>query len=223
LGGDPFRLCIDLNVWVNDFLAVARNVPGTAARFIVEAVQDGRSGVGPIQLVVSHSMLSRLFTVLVRKGATTDSAMQFITLIENLSRLGPCRDFPHIVLGGGYISTRDARMPVYDPYDPAVTPPVYDPEDGRVIDAAIAGRADALVTANFRDFTERHDTVVSRGRVHIRHTAGHDLYVVQPKEMAAWLRSGKPPQPAAPTDDADATVGEDASVASVASDGFARK
>lgn len=220
MGGDPFRLCVDLNVWVNNFLAIARNRRGTAARFIVESVQDGRSGVGPVQLVVSHSMLSRLFTVLMKKGAAVDSATQFITLVENLSRLGPCQDFPHIVLGGGFIPTRDARMPVYDPYDPAVTPPLYDPEDGRVIDAAIAGRADALVTANFRDFAERHDTVISLGRVHIRHTAGRDLYVVQPKEMAAWLRSGQRPQPAAPTDDASATISEEAPVSS---DAFSRK
>jgi len=193
LVAEPFRLCIDLNVWVGNFLALARNLRGTASQAIVEAVQDGRSGVGPIQLVVSHAMLSRLLTVLVRKGATLDSAAQFISLIENISRLGPCGEFPHVVLGSGFIPTLDAKTPVYDPYDPSVVPPPYDPEDGRVIETAIEGRADALATANFRDFVERHDTVVAAGRVHIRHTAGRDLYIVRPKEMAAWLRSGQRP------------------------------
>src|ERR1700759_1542464 len=138
LAADPFRLCIDLNVWINNFLATAKNLRGTASRSIVEAVQDGRSGVGRIQLVISHTMLSRLLTVLLRKGASLDSATRFISLIENISRLGPCSEFPHVVLGGGFIPTRDVKMPVYDPYDHTTTPPPYDPEDGRVIDTAIA-------------------------------------------------------------------------------------
>ena len=134
---------------------MAKKLRGTASQFIVDAVLDGRSGVGPIQLIVSHAMLSRLMDVLVRKGASLDSAAQFISLIDNISRLGPSSLFPHLVLGGGVIPTRDARAPIHDPYDPAALPPAYDPEDGRVIDAAIAGRADALVTANFRDFADR--------------------------------------------------------------------
>jgi predicted nucleic acid-binding protein len=194
LRAEPFRLCLDLNIWVANFLAQARNLRGTAAQAIVEAVQDGRSGIGSIQLVVSHAMLSRLLTVLLRKGASLDSAAQLISLIENISRLGPRGEFPHLVLGGGFIPTRDAKAPVNDPYDPKFVAPPYDPEDGRVIDTAIAGRADALATANFRDFLERHDTVIVAGRVHIRHTAGHDLYIVQPREMAAWLRNGRRPE-----------------------------
>jgi hypothetical protein len=220
LAADPFRLCIDLNVWVNNFLAIAKNLQGTASRSIVEAVQDGRSGVGPIQLVVSHTMLSRLLTVLLRKGATLDSATRLISLIENISRLGPCSEFPHVVLGGGFISTRDAKMSVYDPYDHTATPPPYDPEDGRVIDTAIAGRADALVTADFRDFVDQHDTIIARGCVHIRHTAVGDLYIVQPKEMVAWLRSGQRPTPAKSIADEHNTAGEEAAAPS---DPFSRK
>ena len=209
MAADPFKLCVDLNVWVSNFLAIAKNFQGTASQFIVAAVQDGRSGVGPIQLVISHTMLSRLLTVLLRKGATVDSATQFISLIENLSRLGPCHNFPYVVLGGGVIPTRDAKARVYDPYGSSAAAPPYDPEDGRVIDTAIAGRADALVTANFSDFIEPHDTIIVRGRVHIRHTAGHELYIVQPKEMATWLRSGQRPKPTGPTDDVRGTINED--------------
>jgi PIN domain len=190
---EPFRLCVDLNVWVSNYLAIAKNLRGTVSQYIVEAVQDGRSAVGPIQLVVSHAMLSRLLEVLTRKGASLDSATRFISLIEAISRLGPSGDFPHVVLGGGAIPTRDARMPIYDPYDLAALPPRFDLEDDRVIDTAIARRANALVTANIRDFVERHDTVISPNRVHIRHSAGHDLFIVRPAEMAAWLRTGKMP------------------------------
>lgn len=193
---EAFRLCVDLNVWVNNYLAIANDLRGTVSQFIVDAVQDGRSGVGPIQLVVSHAMLSRLFDVLTRKGASLDSATQFISLIESISSLGPSGDYPHLVLGGGVIPTGDARAPNYEPHDSTGIPPRYDREDGRVIDTAIAGRAHALVTANFRDFIERHDTVITPQRVHIRHTARHDLFIVQPPEMAAWLRTGEPPSSA---------------------------
>jgi len=134
-------------------------------------------------------MLSRLLDVLTRNGANLDSASRFISLIEAISRLGPSGDFPHVVLGGGVIPTRDARMPIYDPYDLAALPPRSDLEDGRVIDTPIAGRANALVTANSRDFVDRHDTVISPDRVHMRHTAGHDVFIVRPGEMAAWLSS----------------------------------
>lgn len=190
---DPLQLCVDLNVWVSNFLAMAKNLRGTASQFIVEAVQSGRAGVGPIQLVVSHAMLTRLLAVLTRKGASLNSATQYISLIENISRLGPSYEFPHVVLGGGFIPTRDAKAPLYDPYDPTFKPLPYDSEDGRVIDTAIAGRADALATANFRDFIERHGAIITPQRIHIRHTANHDLYIVQPKEMVIWLRSGNRP------------------------------
>ena len=190
---DPFRLCIDLNVWVRCYLAHAGNLRGTASQFIIEAVQDGRSGVGPIQLVVSHAMLDRLHGVLLRKGASLDSSTQFISLIASISRLGPSGSFPHLVLGGGVNPTGDARMPVYDPYDLKAIAPRFDPEDGRVIDVAVAGRAHALVTSNFRDFADRHDRVISPGRVHVRHTAALDVFIAQPAEMAAWLRTGTAP------------------------------
>jgi hypothetical protein len=202
LPSSPFRLCVDLNVWIGNFLAIANGLRGTASQFIIDAIQNGRSGVGPIQLIVSHTMLSRLVDVLMRKGAGLDSAAQFISLIEHMSRLGPSCDFPHVVLGGGFFPTQDARMQIRDPYDPAAHSPPYDPEDGRVIDTAIAARAHALVTANLRDFTERHDTVISPGRVHIRHTANHELYVVHPKEMVVWLRTGNRPTRLSPSNDA---------------------
>ncbi|GAB6845362.1 putative nucleic acid-binding protein [Methylorubrum rhodinum] len=190
-----FRLCVDLNVWIAHFLAEAKGARVSAARSVVQAVQEGRSGLGPVQLVVSHTMLSRLQDVLIRKGATPESSGRLIDLIASFARLGPAPEFPRMVLGGGVEPTRDARPPLHDPYDPAFLPKPTDTEDGRVIDTALAGRADALVTANFRDFAHHGDTVILRGRLHIRRTAEHDLVIVRPQEMAEWLRSGRRPSP----------------------------
>jgi predicted nucleic acid-binding protein len=188
-----FRVCLDLNVWVKQYLAEMNGLKGTAAQDIVEAVQTGRSTIGPIQLVVSHTMLSRLQDVLVGKGASPETADRLTANIAAFSRLGPSYEYPHLVFGGGVEPTRDARMPIYDPYDPGFAPAREDREDGRVLDTAIAGRADALVTENFRDFVHHADRVLLRNRVHVREMAVHSLTIVRTREAREWLRTGSLP------------------------------
>jgi predicted nucleic acid-binding protein len=192
----PLRLCVDLNVWIGAFIADAKGVGGTASQAVVEAVRDGRAAVGPVQLVVSHAMLTRLLDVLSRHGATERTASLFVAAIESFALLGPAGEAAHVVLGGGVLATRDARMTMYDPYDPAASPKPSDREDGRVLDAAVAGRADALVTANLKDFVEPGDEIVVPGRVAIKRLATGPLVCLRPQEMAAWLRTGRAPAPA---------------------------
>jgi hypothetical protein len=187
------RLCIDLNVWVGAFIADAKGVSGTASQAVVGAVKDGHAAVGPVQLVVSHAMLTRLHDVMRRRGASPRTAGRYVALIESFARLGPSGEHAHVVLGGGVLPTADARMPHYDPYDPATAPAPPDREDGRVLDAATAGRADALVTANFRDFAHPSDEIVVAGRVAVKKLAQGPLIVLRPQEMATWLRTGASP------------------------------
>lgn len=190
-----FRLCVDLNVWIAAFIANARGKTGTASQTVVRAVQEGRAALGPLQLVISHAMLSRLHQVLTRQGVSLDEVSRFVSLIHALAVVGPAAEPPHLVLGGGVLPIRDARMRERDPYDAASVSASLDVEDGRVLDVAVAGRADALVTWNFDDFTERSDSIVIAGRVHVRETAAHRLTIVRTPEMATWLRSGERPQP----------------------------
>ena len=192
-GVTAFRLCVDLNVWVRQFLAEAAGRRGTASQVIVQAVLDGRAGVGPLQLVISHTMLSRLQTVMTRRGVDAETARHFTDTIASFALLGPAPEFPHLVLGGGVQPTREAIRQICDPYDPSFVHEPYDPEDGRVLDTALAGRADALVTGNFRDFAHYADDVVARGRVHIRTTAGASLWIVHHEDMARWLQTGLRP------------------------------
>lgn len=192
-GVTAFRLCVDLNVWVRQFLAEAAGRRGTASQVIVQAVLDGRAGVGPLQLVISHTMLSRLQTVMTRRGVDAETARHFTDTIASFALLGPAPEFPHLVLGGGAQPTREAIRQICDPYDPSFVHEPYDPEDGRVLDTALAGRADALVTGNFRDFAHYADDVVARGRVHIRTTAGASLWIVHHEDMARWLQTGLRP------------------------------
>lgn len=190
----PFRLCVDLNVWMAWVLSRAKGRRDTAAHVIAEAIEEGRSALGPIQLIVSHVMLSRLVDAMIREGFAGERAHRNARLIGMLATLGPSGQAPHLVLGGGVAPTRDAIPLRYDPYDVAVVPTPVDREDGRVLDTALAGCADALVTSNIRDFRDHHDEIVAEGRIHIRRTADHRLIIIRTREMAAWLRTGIAPE-----------------------------
>lgn len=187
------RLCVDLNIWYAWYLAEANGRSGTVIQKIIEVVQDGRSSAGPVQLVVSHTMLSRMMDVLIRKGASVDSAHRFSRLIANFASLGPCLEYPHVVLGSGFEPTQEAIAQSFNPYDPDRTPSRIDNEDGRVLDTAIGGRAHALVTNNFKDFRYHQDIVIEPDSVRIRRTAGGFLYVLKPAPMLDWLRTGVAP------------------------------
>jgi len=188
------RLCVDLNIWYAWYLAEANGRRNTTIQKIIEAIQDGRSVVGPIQLVISHTMLSRLADVLIRKGASPESAHRFSRLIANFAALGPSLEYPHVILGGGFEPTRDAVAHTYDPYDPDHMPARLDNEDGRVLDTAIGGHAHALVTNNFKDFLYHQDSIVEPDNIRIRRSAGGYLYVLRPAPMLEWLRTGITPK-----------------------------
>lgn len=187
------RLCVDLNIWYAWYLAEANGRSGTVVQKIIEIVQDGRSTAGPVQLIVSHTMLSRMMDVLVRKGASVESAHRFSRLISNIAALGPSLEYPHVILGGGFEPTRDAISQSYDPYDPNHVPSRIDNEDGRVLDTAIGGNAHALVTNNFKDFRYHQDSIIEADSIRIRRTAGGHLYVLKPAPMLDWLRTGSAP------------------------------
>lgn len=111
-----------------------------------------------------------------------------------MALLGPASEFPRMVLGRGVEPTRESKPKICDPYSPHAAPPPYDPEDGRVLDLALSGKSDALVTENFKDLKHYADNVIVRDRVHFRRTAGHDFWIIQPEEMLDWLTTGNRPR-----------------------------
>ena len=190
--GQVIALCVDLNVWVRYLLGISRAATRqSAAAAIVEAARRGYSTAGPVQLIVSHTMLSRLEEVLHRIGFPPGDASAFCSLIGAFARRGPAGVAPHIVLGGGTAPTAEARMPIYNPYDPTTVPPRADDEDGRVLDTAIAGRAHILATYNFKDFTSPNTEVLTPDRVQVCRTAGHDVLIMHANVAAEFLRTGQ--------------------------------
>lgn len=189
------RLCADLNVWVRHLLAVRAGAsqPGTAHAAIVDAVRSGRCAAGGVQLIVSHTMLSRLEDVLVRLQFAPGDASAFCSLIGAFARRGPYGIAPHLVLGGGVTPSAESRMPAYNPYDRAVIPPRSDDEDGRVLDTAVAGRAHLLATYNFADFQTPGTEILEPGRLQTLRTAGHNVLIADAARAADILRTGRFP------------------------------
>lgn len=188
------RICVDLNIWVCHVLSAARGGRSEAAAgAMLRAVRTGRSAAGPIQLIVSHTMLLRLADVLIRKGAEAGDVHAYVQGILNIACRGPSLDAPYVVLGGGVEPTEEARPRRYDPYDPGDTPQRMDDEDGRVLDTAIAGRAHVLATLNFNDFRSHHDQVIEPGFIHVRAAAHHRLLLMHADRVAQWLRTGVHP------------------------------
>lgn len=70
-----------------------------------------------------------------------------------------------------------------------------DTEDAHVLETAIAGKADFLVTANFKDFIINRDTKIEIPDRHaIYYSSAHSLQIVHPYLMVEWLRIGDLPR-----------------------------
>lgn len=196
--GEPkiIRLCVDLNVWVRYLLSVRRGtVWPSASATILDAVKTGRSHAGPVQLVISHAMLSRLEDVLVRLQFQPGDASAFCSLIRSFAQRGPRGAAPYVVLGGGTSPSAESRMPIYDPYDPSAVPPRSDDEDGRILDTAVAGRANILATYNFADFRTPNTDVLEPDQLQIYRAAHHSVMIAHARRVAEFLVTGQYPLP----------------------------
>jgi predicted nucleic acid-binding protein len=136
------RLCLDLNVLVANLLARAKGRQGTACQALVEAVRRGRCAAGPVQLVISWGMLDRLEDVLRQQlGIARGTAQRYRASLAALAVAGPSGLPPSLTLGGTGVV------------------PLHDLEDRHVLETALAGRADWLVTANLADFIAPGDDI----------------------------------------------------------------
>lgn len=66
--------------------------------------------------------------------------------------------------------------------------PLNDEEDRHVLETALAGGADMLVTQNLRDFTGQDARALVTDRYYGVETAGGRLLIVHTYAAAAWLR-----------------------------------
>jgi predicted nucleic acid-binding protein len=169
------RLCLDLNVWVAALLCDRKGKTHSGSQYLVEIIRSGSSPAGAVELVISLGMLDELKSVIVEHlRLTSDTADAYVSAIEGYARLGT-----QLTLGGtGVIALKDT-------------------EDAHVLETAIAGKADFIVTANFKDFIVRRDTKIEIPDRHgIFSSAAHSLQIVHPSLMFTWLKQGTvPPLP----------------------------
>lgn len=170
----PLHLCLDLNVFVADILARLNQREDTAVRVLVDSVGQTTTPLGPAQLVLSIGVLNRLRSVLRdRLGISPTTVEVYVNALAGYARRGPSRRSPLLVLGGTGVL------------------PVPDREDAHVLETAVAGRADLLVTADMDDF-DFSDTVVLEERRVLRYRwPGHDMIIAHPFRAARWMRQGR--------------------------------
>jgi hypothetical protein len=171
------RICLDLNVWVADFLGTRRRRRGGSSPWPADAVRAAACSAGPLQHVVSLGMLERLAGVLLRRFAVDPAiADAAVRAIGTIAAMGPAGDFPYVLAGGG-------------------TYPIRDAEDRHVLEVAVAARADVLATANVVDFDMVGIAGVRDG-ARVRTYAspsGASLVIAHPDQVRDWLREGVVP------------------------------
>lgn len=198
--GAALRVCADLNLWHSAFLADLDRRQGTVAQRLRDALYQGHSSLGRVQVVISMSMLTHLTHNLEQAvpkwragrnrtpGGThlapvplTEPERQYIhgwvDSIGNLADSGPERVSPIVFDGGSLVA-------------PSVD---TDLEDSHVLATALSGGAHVLVS-NDAHFINVRRPMVSRARV-IENTTDVLLYedgtqqlLMVPKErMLAWF------------------------------------
>jgi predicted nucleic acid-binding protein len=171
------RVCLDLNIWCAALLADRKGRQNTASQNLVAMVRQGSCLSSPVQLVISWGMLNRLLKVLVQDLKVSDQTVElYISTIAAYARLGAMGTSPQLTLGGmGVI-------------------PIRDTEDAHVLETVIAGKANILITANFKDFISKDTEVVIPDRHAVyRSPDDHAFHIVHPYLMMDWMRSGQVP------------------------------
>ena len=167
------RLCLDLNVFIAAEISNAAGRRDSASQLLVGYVEQGHSPAGPIQLVISQGMLDRLeLRFRDAAGVSPENAAALVTTLAELARLGPAGLGRVIPVGIGVL-------------------PIREPEDRGVLETALAGRADFLVTANWRDFLFKDVEEITLGRV----ARFRELILLHTAEAAGvlWKRRQLPP------------------------------
>jgi predicted nucleic acid-binding protein len=169
----PFRICLDLNIWCAALLSDSAGRSGSATQELVAQVRRGVTGFGPTQLVISWGMLNRLGQVLERIRFSRAAAETIVAEIALIAQVGPVELSPLVILGGTGLA------------------PLRDLEDQHVLEAAFTGRAQLLVTANFQDFVSYGTEVLQPGRVAVQKRVRQELVIAHPYVAVEWVRTGE--------------------------------
>ncbi|MGB7414834.1 MAG: PIN domain-containing protein [Thermosynechococcaceae cyanobacterium] len=106
---------------------------------------------------------------------STSAAELYIDTLTAYAQLGELDSSPQLTLGGTGIV------------------PIQDTEDAHVLETAIGGKAQVLITANFKDFISKDTSVVVPQRYAIHSTVDQNFQIVHPYLFMKWIREGQIP------------------------------
>ena len=193
------RLTPDLNILVADLLSRRRGLRPGAATMIVDAVRDGVCPAGPVQLVISVPMIEAFANVLQRRlGYARTVAEERAWLLADYALAGPLRDRPHVPVGSGFIpfeTEGQLRQSIEARSRSSDTAKLFHrvQDERYVLETALAGRADILVTADLDDVMRGPVIRLERSDVALFPCAAMTLVVARPSFAAHWLRQGVVP------------------------------
>lgn len=165
------RICLDLNIWCASLLAKFKGRNNTSSQLLVEIVRLGYYHEEKVQLIISWGMLNRLQKVLEKDlKVRKQISINYINLITKYAN-----NVPQLTLGGTGII------------------PLKDTEDAHVLETAIAGKADFLVTANFRDFIFKETEIIKAERYAIYRKGKTKIQIVHPYLMTEWFQENTLP------------------------------
>jgi hypothetical protein len=194
------RLTLDINVFVADILSRQNRVATTACAQLVNWAANGVSPAGPTQLVISHPMLENFANVLVRAfGYSALDAQARADLLNAYATEGPIPIPPFIAVAMGFVpfeTEAEMRQSVanFGAKGTSVDKLFHETQDDRyVLETAIAGQADVLVTLNLEDFARGGVIRFERDDMFVVPFAGKDLVVSKPAFAAHWIARGVVP------------------------------
>lgn len=176
LSNNLIRLCLDLNIWCASLLSDRKGKKNSSSQSLVAIISQGYCEIGLVQLIISWGMINRLHSVLEEQlNIPTSFIDSYLSAIVSYAQLGPVYASPQLTLGGtGVVAIRDE-------------------EDAHVLDTVLAGKADILITVNFKDFISSDTSIIQVNR-HLIYTApNHTFHIIHPDLMMQWLRQGNIP------------------------------
>jgi hypothetical protein len=163
---------------------------------IVDAIRDGACPAGPVQLVISLPIIEAFANVLERRlGYARTMVEERAWLLADYAMAGPLRAQPYLPVGAGFVpfetETQLRQSIATRQLSPDTTKLFHEVQDDRyVLETALAGRADILVTADLDHFIRGPAIRLQRPDAALFPAGDTILVVGKPSFAAHWLRQG---------------------------------
>ena len=189
------RITLDINVLVADILSRGKRRRASAASRVVEAATSGRCAAGPVALVTSLPIIENYADVLRRRlGYDSETAQEKAWLLEQYAREGAVPTNPFVPVATGYVpfETEADAWPAAAAHLRRDDGKLFDEtrDDRYVLETALVGGADLLVTCDVGDFRRGPAVRFQRDDVLLFPLADRTLVICSPAFAAYWLGQG---------------------------------